>query len=113
LSLCPQAYIIGQGTNWNWTTVAEAAAAQPESFNFKDPIMRDGFTTPAVVNGVPTWLAIRYHVQNPGAWFMHCHIQSHLAGGMALAILDGVDAFPPIPADYGVNGNGISPNSYK
>jgi len=26
-------------------------------------------------------MAIRYHVDNAGAWFLHCHIQSHLLGG--------------------------------
>lgn len=29
----------------------------------------------------PTWLALRYHVVNPAAFLLHCHIQVHLRGG--------------------------------
>lgn len=99
-------YLVGRGVGpWNWSSVAEAAAAQPQSFNFDDPPYRDGFTTlPSA--GAPTWLTMRYHVVNPGAFMLHCHIQSHLSGGMALAFLDGVDEFPAIPAEYGSEGQG-------
>ena len=31
---------------------------------------------------------------------MHCHIQTHQNGGMALALLDGVDKWPKIPDAY-------------
>jgi hypothetical protein len=34
-------------------------------------------------------------------------IQAHLAGGMAIAIIDGIDALPKIPGQY-LNGNGIA-----
>ncbi|KAJ5170324.1 uncharacterized protein N7500_003107 [Penicillium coprophilum] len=50
-------------------------------------------------------------VQNPGfrltnqAFFLHCHIDPHLTGGMALAILDGIDAWPRIPEQYGPKGH--------
>lgn len=101
-----KAYVIGSSTGvWNWTTVAEAAAAQSQSFNFDAPLLRDGYITPAAA-GAPTWLAIRYQVVNPGAFILHCHIQPHLAGGMAVAILDGVDALPEIPAEFGAKGQG-------
>lgn len=102
-----KAYVIGSGVYWNWTTVAEAAATEPESFNFENPPFRDGFTTQPV-DDTPTWLAIRYEVVNPGAFLMHCHIQPHLSGGMALALMDGVDAFPEIPGEYRIDGNGMS-----
>jgi hypothetical protein len=95
-----KAFIIGQGVGaWNWTTVAEAAAVIPQNFNFVNPPLRDGFTTPPV-SGTPTWMAVRYQVVNPGAFLMHCHIQTHLSGGMAIAILDGIDAFPVVPEEY-------------
>lgn len=95
-----KAFIIGQGTGaFNWTTVGKAAAAIPSSFNFVNPPLRDGFTTP-VANGSPTWMAVRYQVINPGAFILHCHIQTHFGGGMALAILDGVDKWPVVPQDY-------------
>ncbi|KAJ5581528.1 Multicopper oxidase type 2 [Penicillium sp. DV-2018c] len=93
-------FIIGEGTGtFNWSTVAEAVQAIPGSFNLQTPQYRDTYNTPVPLTG-PTWLALRYHVVNPGAWLMHCHIQVHQSGGMALAILDGVDAWPTIPQTY-------------
>lgn len=100
-------YIIGQGTgNWTWNSVAEAAAAQPQNFNFYTPQFRDGAAT-APSAGQPVWMVARYHVVNPGAFLLHCHIQTHLAGGMAVALLDGVEDFPPIPQEYRIDGNGM------
>lgn len=98
-----KAYILGAGVgDWTWDTVAQAAQAQPASFNFVNPPYRDGFATPTGT-GQPVWLVIRYEVVNPGAFLLHCHIQDHLAGGMAVALLDGVEAFPAIPKEYGPN----------
>ncbi|KAJ5908082.1 hypothetical protein N7495_000764 [Penicillium taxi] len=97
-------YVLGSGSgSFNWTSVAEAAQAIPDSFNLINPPIRDTFTTPAAVAG-QSWMAIRYHVKNPGAFFLHCHIDPHLTGGMALAILDGIDTWPEIPAQYGPDG---------
>jgi FtsP/CotA-like multicopper oxidase with cupredoxin domain len=31
------------------------------------------------------WLAIRFLADNPGAWLLHCHINSHLAVSLHLA----------------------------
>jgi FtsP/CotA-like multicopper oxidase with cupredoxin domain len=93
-------FIIGQGTGaWNWTTVAEAQAVIPQNFNYVNPPLRDGFTTPPA-NGSPTWMAVRYQVVNPGAFILHCHIQTHFSGGMAIAILDGIDKWPVVPEEY-------------
>jgi FtsP/CotA-like multicopper oxidase with cupredoxin domain len=92
-------YIIGSGTGpFNWTNVAEAQAASPQSFNLVNPPYRDGFSTPPASNN-PTWLAVRYHVANPGAWMLHCHNVNHLVGGMAMVLLDGVDEWPEVPDD--------------
>ncbi|KAL4809247.1 multicopper oxidase-domain-containing protein [Aspergillus unguis] len=93
-------YVLGQGEGrWNYTSVAEAMKHVPESFNLKTPQHRDTFATPPAATG-PTWLALRYHVVNPGAFLIHCHIQVHQSGGMALALLDGVDEWPEIPEEY-------------
>ena len=95
-----KAYIIGQGIGgFNYSSVAQAAAAMPQNFNFNSPPARDGFTVPAAT-GNATWMAVRYEVVNPGAFIMHCHIQTHLSGGMAMVLLDGVDAFPTVPKAY-------------
>ncbi|AEO69834.1 4c3f7579-281f-413b-9b04-61e62d660a29 [Thermothielavioides terrestris] len=96
-------WLLGSGTGeWTWPSVAEAAKALPEgTFNFVNPPRRDSFATlPATAPGQPTWTAVRYHVTQPGAWFIHCHIQSHLLGGMAMVIQDGVDKWPVVPEEY-------------
>ncbi|KKK24927.1 hypothetical protein AOCH_006475 [Aspergillus ochraceoroseus] len=93
-------FVIGQGEGkWNYSSVAEAMEYIPESFNLENPQLRDTFVTPAARTG-PTWLALRYQVVNPGAFLLHCHIQVHLSGGMAMALLDGIDAWPEIPPEY-------------
>ena len=95
-----KAYIIGAGNGvFNYTDVATAMQYIPQSFNLKTPPYRDSFTTPSVLLG-PAWIVFRYHVVNPGAWYLHCHIQTHLTGGMAMTMMDGVDAWPAIPEEY-------------
>lgn len=95
-----KAYIIGQGIGaFNFSSVAAAAAVIPQNFNLISPPPRDGFTVPPAT-GNATWMAVRYEVVNPGAFIMHCHIQTHLSGGMAMVMLDGVDAFPTVPNAY-------------
>jgi FtsP/CotA-like multicopper oxidase with cupredoxin domain len=92
-----KAFVLGSGDGFfNWTTVADAVAAIPQSFNLVTPPYRDGFVVPASKQK-PTWLAVRYHVVNPGAFMLHCHIQNHMSGGMAMTILDGVDEWPEVP----------------
>ncbi|KAJ5649013.1 uncharacterized protein N7484_002736 [Penicillium longicatenatum] len=92
-------FVIGRGNGtFTWDTVAEAMLETPSSFNLVNPLIRDTSITP--LNIVPTWLVLRYQVVNPGAFLLHCHIQVHQSGGMALAILDGVDAWPTIPPAY-------------
>ncbi|KAJ5814377.1 uncharacterized protein N7503_001127 [Penicillium pulvis] len=97
-------YVLGTGSGtFNWTSVADAVKAIPENFNLINPPMRDTFTTLPAYKG-ESWMAIRYHVQNPGAFLLHCHIDPHLTGGMGLAMLDGIDSWPRIPAEYGPHG---------
>ncbi|KAJ5361962.1 hypothetical protein N7541_002806 [Penicillium brevicompactum] len=99
-------FIIGQGNGtFTWNTVAEAVQAVPGNFNLLMPQYRDTSNTPVPITG-PTWLALRYHVVNPGAFLMHCHIQVHQSGGMVLAMLDGVDVWPTIPPSY-LNNSGF------
>ena len=60
-----------------------------------------------------TWMALRYEVVNPGPFLFHCHVMTHMAGGMAVAFLDGVDEWPELPAEYANGGNGIKSNKLK
>ena len=92
-------WFIGQGTGiWNYSSVAEGIKAEPKSFNLENPNYRD--TVMTTFSGA-AWFVLRYQVTNPGAWLLHCHVEIHLAGGMGLVIMDGVDKWPQIPPEYG------------
>lgn len=92
-----KAFVIGQGVGmFNWTSVAEAQKVVPENFNLVNPPYRDSFATPPT-DTTAAWLAVRYHVVNPGAFLLHCHIQSHMNGGMIMMIMDGVNEWPEVP----------------
>lgn len=93
-------FLIGQANGpFNYSTVAEAYAAQPQSFNFATPPRRDVLTTYPTSNQ-QAWMAIRYYSNDPGAWQLHCHINNHFDGGMSVAIQDGIDHWPSVPAYY-------------
>ncbi|ORY10495.1 conidial pigment biosynthesis oxidase Arb2/brown2 [Clohesyomyces aquaticus] len=91
---------------WNYASVDEAIAAQPEAFNLVNPPYRDTFVTKFEGSA---WIVLRYQVTNPGPWMFHCHIESHLGAGMGVAILDGVEAWPEVPPEYGPDLKGFRP----
>ncbi|KAG7607941.1 Cupredoxin [Arabidopsis suecica] len=72
----------------------------PAKFNLVDPPERNTV-------GVPTggWAAIRFRADNPGVWFMHCHLEVHTMWGlkMAFVVENGetpeLSVLPP-PKDY-------------
>ncbi|KAG9001191.1 hypothetical protein FRB90_011661 [Tulasnella sp. 427] len=96
-----KAWIIGQGPGiFNWTDVASAIKDHPEYFNLDRPPYRDGFHTP---DSVPSanWMVIRYIAEEQSVTFFHCHINIHTVGGMAVALMEGMDAAPTdIPQYY-------------
>ena len=94
-------FVVGSGTGpFPWSTVTEAAKhLPPGTFNFENPPYRDTWTTLPGFN-TDAWAVLRYHVENPGAWLLHCHVQTHFSGGMAIAILDGVDEWPQVDRAY-------------
>ncbi|KAL5408778.1 hypothetical protein PMIN03_006319 [Paraphaeosphaeria minitans] len=53
------------------------------------------YKTPARRNNVVVppfgWFLIRFRADNPGVWFLHCHIDLHLVGGMAATIVEAPD----------------------
>ena len=106
-------FLLGSGMgNFEWDTVDEAIPHLPEgTFNFEDPPYLDTFNTVEIEGEADdTWTVIRYKAENPGAWLFHCHVQTHLSGGMGMVILDGVDSFPEVPLDYR-EWNGFNPIS--
>ncbi|KAI4382416.1 hypothetical protein MLD38_008384 [Melastoma candidum] len=53
-----------------------------KGFNMVDPVERNTI-------GVPTggWAAIRFRADNPGVWFMHCHLEVHTTWGLKMAFV--------------------------
>ncbi|CAN0879759.1 IRX12 [Linum grandiflorum] len=69
-------FAVGRGIgNYNPKT-------DPKSFNLVDPVERNTI-------GVPSggWVAIRFRADNPGVWFMHCHLEIHTTWGLKMAFL--------------------------
>ncbi|ERN07950.1 hypothetical protein AMTRI_Chr08g162010 [Amborella trichopoda] len=67
-------FVVGQGFgNYNPST-------DPANFNLVDPVERNTI-------GVPSggWVALRFLADNPGVWFMHCHIEAHISWGLRMA----------------------------
>jgi laccase len=69
-------YVVGQGFG-NYNPITD-----PLKFNLVDPPKRNTVGVP--VNG---WAAIRFIADNPGVWFMHCHLDDHLTWGLNMAFL--------------------------
>ncbi|KAK4432346.1 Laccase-17 [Sesamum alatum] len=70
-----------------------------KNFNLVDPIERNTVGVPA-----GGWVAIRFLADNPGVWFMHCHLEVHTSWGLKMAwlVLDGKlpnQKLLPPPAD--------------
>ncbi|KAL9264270.1 Laccase-17-like protein [Drosera capensis] len=71
----------------------------PAGFNLVDPPERNTVGVPA-----GGWVAVRFLANNPGVWFMHCHLEVHTSWGLKMAwvVMDGPgknEKLPPPPAD--------------
>ncbi|XP_034687311.1 laccase-4-like [Vitis riparia] len=69
-------FVIGSGLgNYN-------PKKDPKKFNLVDPVERNTV-------GVPSggWTAIRFRADNPGVWFMHCHLEVHTTWGLKMAFV--------------------------
>ncbi|XP_038989047.1 laccase-17-like isoform X1 [Phoenix dactylifera] len=74
-------FVVGRGSG-NYD-----ASKDPAKFNLADPIEMNTVGVPA-----GGWVAIRFRADNPGVWFMHCHLDVHTSWGlgMAWAVNDGL-----------------------
>nr|QPA20088.1 laccase 5 [Amylostereum areolatum] len=78
-------------------TFSVVRSAGNSSYNFVNPVQRD------VVNIGLTGdeVTIRFETNNPGPWFLHCHIDWHLNTGFAVVFAEDVPDIPsvdsPIP----------------
>ncbi|KAF6150319.1 hypothetical protein GIB67_034018 [Kingdonia uniflora] len=73
-------FVVGQGFG-NYDVNKDSA-----NFNLLDPVERNTIGVP-----VGGWVAIRFFADNPGVWFMHCHLEIHTSWGLKMAwvVLDG------------------------
>lgn len=69
-------FVVGQGFG-NYNSISD-----PPTFNLVDPQERNTI-------GVPQggWVAIRFRADNPGVWFMHCHLELHTSLGLDMAFV--------------------------
>ncbi|XP_042510514.1 laccase-4-like [Macadamia integrifolia] len=53
-----------------------------KKFNLVDPVERNTI-------GIPSggWAAIRFTADNPGVWFLHCHLEVHTTWGLKMAFV--------------------------
>ncbi|PWA75610.1 laccase [Artemisia annua] len=84
-------YVVGYGSgNYN---------PQTANFNLVDPPYMNTIGVP-----VGGWAAIRFVADNPGVWFMHCHLEIHLTWGLAVTLIvkngqGPLETLPHPPAD--------------
>nr|AIZ72724.1 laccase E [Trametes hirsuta] len=74
-------------------TFAVVRSAGSTFYNYYDPIFRDvvNIGTPAAGDNV----TIRFRTDNPGPWFLHCHIDFHLEVGFAVVMAEDVPRIKP------------------
>ncbi|KAJ0718841.1 putative laccase [Helianthus annuus] len=69
-------FIVGKGVG-NFDPVND-----PKNFNLVDPVERNTLNIPT-----SGWTAIRFRADNPGVWFLHCHLEVHTTWGLKMAFL--------------------------
>jgi iron transport multicopper oxidase len=61
-------------------------SAGNSTYNFNNPVMRDVVS----VGNTNDNVTIRFQTDNPGPWFLHCHIDWHLEKGFAVVFAEDV-----------------------
>ncbi|GAA0147189.1 oxidase [Lithospermum erythrorhizon] len=65
-------HVLAQGYgNYNPTS-------DPQKFNLVNPQLRNTVAVP-----IGGWAVVRFRANNPGVWFMHCHLEVHVPWGLA------------------------------
>ncbi|XP_053398492.1 uncharacterized protein LOC123558060 [Mercenaria mercenaria] len=69
--------------------------------NLVDPVAKDTVTVPDGGYSI-----LRFHADNPGFWFFHCHIEFHANIGMGLLVQVGNESdMPKVPKNFPKCGN--------
>ncbi|XP_061374004.1 laccase-4-like isoform X1 [Gastrolobium bilobum] len=69
-------FVVGKGQG-NFNPINDT-----KKFNLVDPVERNTIGVPA-----GGWTAIRFRADNPGVWFMHCHLEIHTTWGLKMAFV--------------------------
>ncbi|KAE9392272.1 laccase [Gymnopus androsaceus JB14] len=72
--------------------------ADSDVYNFVNPVQRD--VVPVAAGNTTSF---RFVTNNPGPWFLHCHIDFHLAAGLAVVMAEDIADVPfndPVPAEW-------------
>ncbi|WAR25857.1 LAC25-like protein, partial [Mya arenaria] len=77
-------------TDLRWTDSSWTGGNIPDLNN--DPSQKNTIVVPTVTN-------------NPGMWFLHCHINLHNTNGMAMVINSGPGSHPETPVGFPTCGN--------
>ncbi|KAF9441138.1 multicopper oxidase [Macrolepiota fuliginosa MF-IS2] len=76
-------------------------SADTGNYFYDNPIVRD---VVSVSNNTGDIVAIRFRTDSPGPWILHCHIDFHLAEGLAIVFAEAPDdvatANPDPPSDW-------------
>ncbi|XP_061353968.1 laccase-7-like, partial [Gastrolobium bilobum] len=86
-------HVLAQGFG-NFNSTSDKA-----KFNLVNPQIRNTIAVP-----VGGWVVIRFQANNPGVWFVHCHVEDHAPWGldMAFEVENGPTpstSLPPPPSD--------------
>ncbi|KAI9057786.1 multicopper oxidase [Trametes sanguinea] len=65
-------------------TFAVVRSAGSSEYNYDNPVFRDVVSTGTPGDNV----TIRFQTNNPGPWFLHCHIDFHLDAGFAVVMAE-------------------------
>ncbi|EJF61592.1 laccase [Dichomitus squalens LYAD-421 SS1] len=66
---------------------AVVRSAGSTAYNYDNPVWRDTVSTG---NSTTDNVTIRFRTDNPGPWFLHCHIDSHLDTGFAVVMAEDI-----------------------
>ena len=70
--------------------------AGSSAYNYANPVRRDVVNIGQAGDNV----TFRFNTNNPGPWFLHCHIDFHLNAGFAVVMAEdipGIAAANPVP----------------
>lgn len=87
-------WVVASGT----APLEAIVAKSPEPLRLENPMERDVYTVPSCEGGDESgectevgYVVLRLNADNPGAWMLHCHIDWHLATGLAMVFVEGED----------------------